>query len=131
MPLCFGMFDLPAPYQLDTKTDDANWLLGDNIGYILLFSSGAVAGPKTCSPSLELNEDMANKRLETSIMGQYWIRFPKGQEGLPAVWKKGRLMSIGLDEGEVAEWRKHLGEKLEGSKRSSRKRSVEVHGEVG
>lgn len=103
VPLCFGMFDLLAPYQLDTKTDDANWLLGDNIGYILLFSPGVVAGPKTCSPSLELNEDMANKRLKTPIMGQYWIRFPKGQEGLPAVWKKGRLMSIGLDEGEVAE----------------------------
>ncbi|KAK0670798.1 hypothetical protein QBC41DRAFT_345172 [Cercophora samala] len=106
LPFCFGLFDLPAPYPLPPETDASNWLHMDHLGYILLFSYGTVAGPKTCYPSPLFNEIMANKQLQTSVMGQYGIGFSKSKTGLSALWREGCLVAVGLDEGSIIRWRR-------------------------
>ncbi|KAK4177927.1 hypothetical protein QBC36DRAFT_299805 [Triangularia setosa] len=105
VPLCFGLFNLPVPYPLPTVADTKHGEHGDNLGHILLLSYGTVPSSTTIYPPFGFNETSANKRLQTMIMGQYGIGFSESNTGFSALWGNGRLVSIGLDEGSVIQWR--------------------------
>ncbi|KAK4203305.1 hypothetical protein QBC40DRAFT_262650 [Triangularia verruculosa] len=105
VPLCFGLYELPTPYTLRIGLNVKNWQLGDSIGYILLLSYGTVATPATYYPStVGFDEMLANKQLQTALMGQYGICFQKTDIDVPAWWWNGRVVSMDLDDCNIIRW---------------------------